>query len=257
MQFRSEYLKLGSDLPGLARQFGCQLTAQSRYDTLILALAMDQIDDQIDIRPLFHERQVIYREVLDWLRTGRGELSARPEAYRYTLTEVRRAAERAGRLDPFCATVEELMQVGEQLRATDSPRLYAELSEREADVTVALLYHILAPARPDRRFLRFLRQSGVVGNLADKLLDLGEDRREGRSRVRPGAWLYLVPRILRAALDIPFLHPRPVALVSWAWSYFHYGLRYVTGLEPALRPWSPATDGAAGDCESRAEPSAR
>lgn len=257
MQFRSEYLKLGSDLPGLAIEFDCRLSAQNRQDALILALAMDQIDDQIDSRPLFHERQEIYREVLDSLRTGRGELTGRPEAYRFTLTEVRRAAERAGQLEPFCATVEELMQVGEQLRATDSPRLYAELSEREADVTVALLYQILHPARPSARFQRFLRQSGVVGNLADKLLDLGEDRREGRSRVRPGAWLYLLPRILRAARDIPFLHPRPLALVSWAWSYFQYGLRYVTGLEPAWRPWSPATGGVAGDCESRAEPSAR
>jgi hypothetical protein len=99
--------------------------------------------------------------------------------------------------------------------------------------------------------------SGVVGNLADKLLDLGEDRRQGIARVRPGAWVFLLPRILRASVAIPFLHPRPVALVRWAFSYLWYGVRYAVRLEPATRAWSPATDGAASGSESLAGPSSR
>lgn len=237
--FRSEYLKLGSDLPGLAREFGHQLTDQQRQDALVLALAMDQIDDRIDALPGLEQRQAVYHLVLDSLAHGQRDLGAESEAFRFALTGVRAAAVRAGQLSAFCEVVEELMLLGESLRQVESPTRYAALAVREADVTVALLYLILSPASPGPRFRRFLRQSGVVGNLTDKLVDLGEDRREGRSRVRWGAWWPLTRIILAASLEIPRLHPHPPALLRWGAGYLAYGLRYQLGLEPRLRDYAP------------------
>ncbi len=239
MLFRSEYLKLGSDLPGLAREFGHQLTDQQRQDALVLALAMDRIDDRIDSLPTREEREQVYRLVLDSLAHGQRDLSAESEPFRFALTGVREAALRAGKLPEFCQVVEDLMLLGESVRQVESPSRYADLAVREADVTVALLYLILTPARPGPRFRRFLRQSGVVGNLFDKLVDLGEDRREGRSRVRWGAWWPLTRIILAASLEILRLHPHPLALLRWGASYLVYGLRYQLGLEPRLRPYEP------------------
>lgn len=256
MLFRSEYLKLGSDLPDLAREFGCRLSAQDCHDSLVLALAMDQIDDRIDTLPLRADRQVVYGEVLDYLRLGRGDLSGRSEAYRFALTEIRRAALRVGVLEPFTATVQALMELGEEIRAEESPRRYAALAEREGDLTVGMLFQILSLAGPSARFRRFLRQSGMIGHMTDKLIDLEEDRRAG-ARVKPGAWLFILPRILRSAVEIPFLHPNPLALARWTWSYLVFGVRYLTRLEPSLKPWSPATGGAVSGSESLAGPSSR
>lgn len=256
MLFRTEYLKLGTDLPGLARDFGCRLSPQDCRDALILALAMDQIDDRIDTLPLLADRMAVYGEVLDYLRHGDGDFSARPQGYRFALTEIRRAALRVGVLEAFIETADCLMQLGEEIRAEPSPRRYAILAEREGDLTVGMLFLILSRAQPSERFRRFLRQSGMIGHMLDKLIDLDEDRRAG-CRVSPGAWVFILPVVLRSAVEVPFLHPSPFALARWTWSYFVFGVRYLTRLEPALKPWSPATDGAACDCGSPAEPSSR
>ena len=239
MEFRSEYLKLGSDLPGLARDFDCHMDPRDCHDTLVLALAMDRIDERIDTLPVFADRQAVYREVLHFLATGQGDLSGQSESYQYALREVRQAAMRVGRLHFFVKSVERVMMLGEDLRLVRSPRDYAELCEQEGDATVAMLFEILSAARPSERFRKFLRHSGMVGHMTDKLLDLDEDRRDGITCVGPGAWVYILPRILRAAVQVPFLHPRPFSMLRWSWTYFTFGVRYVSKREPAMRSWSP------------------
>ncbi len=78
--------------------------------------------------------------------------------------------------------------------------------------------------------------------VVEDLMLLGEDRREGRSRVRWGAWWPLTRIILAAGLEIPRLHPHPLALLRWGASYLVYGLRYQLGLEPRLRPYERPRD---------------
>ncbi|MEW6283420.1 MAG: hypothetical protein AB1758_32725 [Candidatus Eremiobacterota bacterium] len=243
--FRAEYVKLGTDLPRLARDFGVDLEPDTCRGALALALAMDTLDDAIDALAEPEQRATLYDAILVDLERGD------PSRFGGVLRELSQAAVRSGCLPRLCSTVRRLMEVGEELRRETDPLRFIRLSRQEADVTVEMLFLVLGP-RPDR-FLSFLHSTGVVGNLADKLIDLGDDRRGGRARVAPSLTLYLagLGEIVRAGLQVPGLHPRPLALLSWSWGYLSFACRYLTGLEPRRREVPEfGSNGAVACCES-------
>ena len=229
LQMRSEYCKLGLDLAELARNFGHPLTRNEARDGYLLALAMDHVDDAIDAIVEAEPRLQLCDQVLAFLDGA----ESCPENLAEILHCIREVAEARQRLHHFRDRVAALMDIGEQLRLESSPSGYIDLSLEEARRTIELLFSLL-PELPTR-LSDFLCWSGEIGNVSDKILDLGEDRREGRTLVQPSAALYLyyLRRIVPVGWRLLWLHPNKVAFASWTVSYLRFGTLYVSGRIPS------------------------
>lgn len=232
---RAEYSKLALDLPALAADFGYPLTLTEALDAYILALAMDHMDDAIDSQTELSARQQTGRLIVDYLRHGQADgFSQRKPEFRSTLEAIGRVARRRRASEAFASSVEALMEMGERLRLEEDPSGYINRALEEAGHTIRLLL-VLLPELP-LALKEFLTRTGEIGNVGDKLVDLAEDRQEGRTLVCPSLRLVVntLVKLSPSAWRAFRLHPNPLTLLAYAGSYLKFGFSYQSGRQPRL-----------------------
>ena len=232
---RAEYSKLALDLPGLAADFGYPLTLTEALDAYVLALAMDHMDEAIDSQAEGRARRQTGQLIVDYLKTGdEPALDQREADFQVVLRAIRQVAVRRHVVGKFAGVVEALIEVGELLRLEASPSGYISRALEEAGHTIALLFTLLPELPPALQ--DFLTRTGEIGNVGDKLVDLAEDRQEGRTLVNPSPGLVVntVLKLWPSAWRTFCLHPNPLILLLYAGSYLRFGFCYQSGRQPRM-----------------------
>jgi hypothetical protein len=231
--FRAEYAKLASDLPALARQFGCAPGAQVLRDLADFALALECIDRRLDDLAAAEDRRRLGDELLRRLRAPTApcpgddmpadvdldlDLSERADRLARIL-----ASRGHGITDAFCRLAERALANTERMRSVRESAAYVACVEHEGRLTVEMTLLLLGD-QVSPAFGAFLRAIAEMANLLDKLIDARADHRRGELALRPGAALHarLALAFLRRVPAAIARHPRPHRFLAWGcgWALF-------------------------------------
>lgn len=219
LTIRWEYSLLAEELPRYTKGFGFTLSPSQHRDAVLLTVAMDHIDCAVDLCQDAEQRREIYAQTARFVGGDLVELSVGSPQFRWTVQRLAEMLERRGLRARYQYLAEQVFACGEAKRAhTEVPEFLATLL-RESELTCEFILSIVSPHPPE--FRTFMKALGTVVNLADDLLDVGRDFREGAQSLKPSLALYRA--LLGALLDnvgrAVRAFPQTLRLCAWGLAY--------------------------------------